>query len=133
MVIQYSNDKNVQIWRNFVENYDDRSALKQFRRHFGMQLERHALKLHRSLCTIPNAHLFNLQQGCDNKLEILQGRKSNTPLVLKVRINQAWRKCCNALPSPDATPITNANWDGNYQQVQSLYVIDINNHNYNAL
>ena len=132
MKIRYSNDKAVQIWQRFVENQADRAARRMFDKHFGATLAKRAIVLHEMLEQASNAHSFNAGQSANTKLEVMRGRRDNEHIVLKVRVNDAWRKFFNIIQS-NGDALSNAMWQGNYAEVNSLEVIDVNKHNYKAL
>ena len=77
--------------------------------------------------------IYNQQHGGSNRIELKQGQRDNDPVVLKVRVNNAWRKFFNIEMSDADTALTMREWHGQLNQVDTLCVIDINKHKYNEI
>ncbi len=93
MTIHYNNQRDVLCYKEFVENPQDRKAMKAFVKAFSIDLLSPAKKLHDRLIECHNACIYNaLYGGHDNNIEKKQGCRNNEPLILKVRITRGYRK-----------------------------------------
>jgi hypothetical protein len=124
-----NNNKLCDCYRELVENETDRIAIKKFKKHFNENVLKAALKLHKKLKNADNAAIYNGTVSADNRIEKKQGQRNKEPLVLKVRIQDAYRKffyfvCSEQLCKEDE-------WAGQFQDVSSILVFEINKHNYN--
>lgn len=133
MELHYSNDKAVQIWQRFVENPLDMSAQRNFVKHYGAPLVQQATKLHKRLRDATTVSAYNQQHGGKNRIELKQGQRANDPVVLKVRVNEAWRKYFNIEKQRLDSVLTMGEWQGQLNQVDTLCVIGVNKHKYNEI
>lgn len=130
MTIEYKgNDKAVKCYRDFVNNPSDRTALRLFKKTFG-SLDSSAKKLHDRLVSFATAGAYNAVYGSTkNRIEIKQGCADKDPLVLKVRIDDSYRKFFHNLLD-ETNVLLKKNWGGDFNTVDRIFVISINNHEY---
>ena len=132
MVIEYSNSKEVKCYRDFVLNPSDRVASRAFSKTFGVPLMEPAKKLHDRLVQYMSAGAYNAKFGStDNRIELKQGCANKEPLILKVRIGRGPRKFFNHQIDDLGTLLLTKDWNGDFNSVTTIYVIAINNHDYN--
>lgn len=132
MVIKYSNSKEVECYRDFVLNPSDRKALRAFSKTFGAMLMEPAKKLHDRLVQYASAGAYNAIFGStDNRIEIKQGCADKNPLILKVRVGRGPRKFFHHQIDDDGNLLLTKHWSGDFNSVTTIYVIAINNHDYN--
>ncbi len=134
MVIEYSDSKDVKCYSNFVINPEDRKASKAFSKTFGANLMKPAKKLHDRLTQYVSAGAYNAEYGrTDNRIEIKQGCKKNEPLIFKVRISLETRKFFNSIINSEKELLLTQDWHGDYSSIKTIYVIAVNNHDYNSI
>ena len=134
MNLVYSNDTDVKIYKAFVLQPDNRKAISKFCQKFGKPLMEPALKLHERLVSSPDAQSYNLiYAGDDNKIETLKGTKNSDPKIFKVRITGSYRKFMNNIKDEEGNLMLTKEWEGNYTDIAHIYIIAINNHDYNAV
>ena len=134
MFIEYGNSKDVKCYRNFVLNPDDRSAARAFSKTFGVPLMSQAKKLHDRLIKYVSAGAYNAIFGqTDNRIEIKQGCRDKEPLILKVRIGQGPRKFFNHIIDKEKNLLLTKDWKGDFNTIKTIYVIAVNNHEYNIV
>lgn len=132
MVIEYSNSKDVKCYRDFVLNPSDRGASRAFSKTFGAPLMEPAKKLHDRLVQYVSVGAYNAKYGStDNRIELKQGCANKEPLILKVRIGRGPRKFFNHQIDDLGTLLLTKDWNGDFNSVTTIYVIAINNHDYN--
>ena len=132
MVIEYSNSKDVKCYRDFVLNPSDRGASRAFSKTFGAPLMEPAKKLHDRLVQYVSAGAYNAKYGStDNRIELKQGCANKEPLILKVRIGRGPRKFFNHQIDDLGTLLLTKDRNGDFNSVTTIYVIAINNHDYN--
>jgi hypothetical protein len=134
MVIEYGNSKEVKCYRDFVLQPDDRGAARAFSKTFGVNLMEPAKKLHDRLKRYVSAGAYNAIYGrTDNRIEIKQGCKKKEPLILKVRVGQGPRKFFNHIIDEEKNLLLTQDWQGDFNAIMTIYVIAVNNHDYNNL
>lgn len=134
MVIEYSNSKEVKCYRDFVLNPDDRGASRAFSKTFGVNLMEPAKKLHDRLKRYVSAGAYNAMYGkTDNRIEIKQGCTNKEPLILKVRVGRGPRKFFNHIIDDDGNFLLTQNWQGDFNSIMTIFVIAVNNHDYNNI
>lgn len=85
--------------------------------------------LHARLVSTPNVGAYNtLYKTPETCIGFKQGGGDGDPLVLKVRINLAYRKFFQA--EIGGSILARKDWDGNLHSLNSLRVIDVNKHDY---
>lgn len=134
MVIEYGDSKEVKCYRDFVLNPYDRNASRAFSKTFGCSLMEPAKKLHDRLKEYASAGAYNAMFGrTDNRIEVKQGCRNNAPLVLKVRIGRGPRKFFNHIIDTEKNFLLTQNWEGDFNSIMTIYVIAVNNHDYNNI
>ena len=131
MVIEYNNHKDVKCYRDFVLSPYDRKAQTAFSKIFSNALMEPAKKLHDRLISYSSAGAYNAKFGStDNRIEIKQGCANKEPIIMKVRVGRSSRKFFNHKIDLNNLLLTK-DWNGDFNSVETIYVIAINNHDYN--
>lgn len=134
MTIEYDDSKKVKCYGDFVSNPDDRNKSRAFAKIFGVKLMEPAKKLHDRLKRFTSAGAYNAVYGqTDNRIEIKQGCGKNDPLILKVRVDRGQRKFFNHIIDNKGNLLLTQNWQGDFNSIMTIYVIAINNHDYNNI
>ena len=135
MIIEYGNSKEVKCYRDFVLNPDCRSASRAFSKTFGVNLMEPAKKLHDRLRKYISAGAYNAVYGqTDNRIEIKKGCGKKEPLILKVRVGRGPRKFFNhMLDGVERNLLLTQDWQGDFSSIMIIYVIAVNNHDYNNI
>lgn len=134
MDIKYGSSKEVECYRDFVLNPGDRKVLRAFTKTFGAGLMSPAKRLHERLVEYGSAGDYNAIYGqTDNRIEIKQGGAKKDPLVLKVRVGRGPRKFFNHITDDDGSLLLTQAWVGDFRSIKKIYVIAVNNHDYNSL
>lgn len=131
MELNYGTSKVAKCYRDFVQNPDDRKAVRAFEKMFGRPLLAPAKKLHDRLLQYESAGDYNRTYGStDNRIELKRGVSEKDPLVLKVRIGIGFRKFFYH-QIDEAVFLLKKDWVGDFNSVTSLFVFEVNNHDYN--
>lgn len=132
MKISFGTDKHCCCYKNYVCNPENRDYIKGFKKHFPKEIMEAAIRLHQRLINQPNVSAFNNTYGnTRNGIEFVSGIGDNEPLLLKVRVNVAYRKFFNAYSIEDEKQlILKKDWSDNFDQIKDIYIKDINKHNY---
>jgi hypothetical protein len=132
MNITYEDNKDCRCYRDLVDSEGGRLEIKEFSRHFGCHIVAAALRLHQRLKNAESAELYNNIAGAKNKIEKKEGQKRNEPLILKLRVQDAYRKLFYYIiaESGDGTICVEENWTGQFNKVKDIHVFDINKHKY---
>lgn len=134
MNIEYSSSKEVKCYRDFVTNPDNRNASRAFSKTFGANLMEPAKKLHDRLKKYVSAGAYNAIFGkTDNRIEIKQGCGKKDPLILKVRVGRGPRKFFNHIIDEEKNLLLTQDWQGDFNSITTIYVIAVNNHDYNNI
>ncbi len=134
MNIEYGSSKEVECYRDFVLNPDDRKASRAFSKTFGASLMEPAIKLHDRLKTYISAGAYNSVFGpTNNRIEIKKGCKNKDPLILKVRVGQGPRKFFNHIIDEEKNLLLTQDWQGDFNSIMTIYIIAVNNHDYNNI
>lgn len=133
MNLTYGTSKATKCYRDFVQNPDDRKSVRAFVKMFGKPLLEPSKRLHDRLLQYETAHDYNQIYGLtDNRIELLKGVAEKDPLILKVRIGISYRKFFYHIIEED-TFLPKKDWTGDFNSVTSLFVFEINNHDYNNI
>ncbi|MDE5901800.1 MAG: hypothetical protein K2H21_01135 [Muribaculaceae bacterium] len=134
MEIAYSNDKDVRCYQSFVEDPTNPKKLRLFRKRFGNNLDSEAVKLHNRLLLSENAAFYNSAYGQPkNCIEIMQGSKNKDSKIFKVRVGLGPRKFFHSVITESGDFLLTKDWTGSFETITSIYVIDINNHDYKSV
>lgn len=134
MNIKYGRSKEVECYRDFVLNPEDRKASRAFAKTFGAGLMSPAKRLHERLVEYDSAGDYNALFGqTDNRIEIKQGCAKKDPLILKVRVGRGPRKFFNHMADADGGLLLTRDWQGDFRSVKNIYIIAVNNHDYNSI
>lgn len=134
MTIEYSNDKDVKCFRAYVENPLNPKLARSFHKRFDEALAVEAIKLHQRLLECTDAAHYNRTYGQPkNCIEIKQGTKATNPKEFKVRVGQGPRKFFHQVKNEDGEFLLTKEWTGAFDTITHIYVIAVNNHDYNAV
>lgn len=93
-----------------------------------------AKKLHDRLRRYVSAGAYNAMFGqTDNRIEIKQGCAKKDPLILKVRVGRGPRKFFNHITDEEKNLLLTQDWQGDFNSIMTIYVIAVNNHDYNNI
>lgn len=133
MEIRFKSTKECKCYQAFVEDPTNRAKRRAFGKMFG-SIEEESVKLHKRLLSFANAGAYNkVYGGTTNSIELKRGVKKENPLILKTRVTGSWRKFFHHIFSETGDFLLVKDWDGNFDAVNVIYVIDVNNHDYNAV
>jgi hypothetical protein len=133
MVITFDrNDKNCKYYERLVENSEDISARKEFKRHLDPNIIEPLMDIYQRMTDAPNAAKYNDTESGNNRIGRLEGGKDRDPLTLKVRINRKYRKLFyfNKMDG-DKGYCTIKDWSKyRYEDVTHIHVYNITPHSY---
>lgn len=133
MNITYTDTKEVVAYRDFVCTPTCRDAQRTFRKYFPPTIEKAAVRLHQRLSIeFANAGAYNRVYGrTDNRIELIDGQRNNEDLILKTRVNDSYRKFFNALLTEEGPIVLTVEaWQGQFENITDIHVVDVNNHDY---
>lgn len=132
MNIEFDNKKTCECYRNLVENPVEPKYIRKFAKEFGEPLIPSAIKLHERLKSFNNVLEYNkVYFSTDNRIEIKKGLADKDRFILKVRVQGAFRKFfCHKV---NGGLLIKKNWNGDFESVTDIYVIDVNKHDYNSV
>jgi lysyl-tRNA synthetase class I len=135
MKITFEDDKKCNCYRDLVNSEGGRQEIKRFSKHFDNQLISAVLRLHQRLKSAENAECYNSIAGMDNRINKVAGQKKNDPLILKVRIQSAYRKFFHYMTACDGClkECIEDGWTGQFNLVKNIHVFKINKHDYDEL
>lgn len=133
MIIEFDKDKHCTIYKELVYNPEDRLAIKNFAKKFNKNIVGAAIKVHQKLESSPNASIYNLTASTNNKIEMKSGVKDAHSVVLKIRVQQSFRKFfhfyeTNTLGNEEFC--LSKNWKGQFNKILKIYIYEVNNHDY---
>ena len=131
MIIDFKNTKELKCYKEFVEHPTDRKALRAFLKYFPKEITSDCVRRHELMKQYDTALEYNRVYGSTtNRIEKKDGAKQSNPLVLKVRVSGSWRKffyvVCN-----NGDYLLARDWIGQFEDAKSIYIIDVNKHDYN--
>lgn len=133
MNITYTDTKEIVAYRDFVCTPTCRDAQRAFRKYFPPSIEKAAVKLHRRLSVeFANAGAYNRVYGrTENRIELIEGQRDKEDLILKTRVNDSYRKFFNAFMTEENPGVLAVGaWQGQFDIVTDIHVVDVNNHDY---
>lgn len=134
MNVLFKETKTNKIYEEFVNEPTDRKKQRAFNRQFGKQIASEVVKLHQRLKAYPTAGAYNKVYGSTrNRVETKSGVKNNAPMIFKVRVTGSWRKFFNNVIDVEGNLLVKKDWDGDFGTIVDIYVIDVNNHEYDAV
>nr|DAW73031.1 MAG TPA: hypothetical protein [Caudoviricetes sp.] len=133
MNILFKNTKENKCYEEFVEDPSDRKKLRAFNKIYGPSIAGESVKLHKRLKQYDTAANYNKVYGLTaNRIEIKNGGKDKDPFILKVRVTGAFRKFFYHIVTTESLEfLKKKDWKGAFEEVSYIYVIEINNHDYN--
>ena len=107
--------------------------LRAFNKIYGPSIAGESVKLHKRLKQYDTAANYNKVYGLTaNRIEIKNGGKDKDPFILKVRVTGAFRKFFYHIVTTESLEfLKKKDWKGAFEEVSYIYVIEINNHDYN--
>jgi len=134
MKISFKKTKENRCYEDFVNDPLDRGKRRKFERMYSQQIAESAIKLHQRLVSFGSAGEYNKMYGStDNRIEKKQGTRSNAPMVFKVRVTGSYRKFFHHEQDEIGNLLLTKDWSGDFSLLTSLYVICVNNHDYNEV
>lgn len=98
-------------------------------KYFDQKLMQKALKLHTRMLKHESLGTYNRESGADNKVELVKGEPKKIFLRFKVRIDLGYRKFFHKVKK-DGSYLRIKDWDGDFYAVDTIFVTDVNNHDY---
>ncbi|MGM9832267.1 MAG: hypothetical protein ACI31A_01080 [Candidatus Limisoma sp.] len=133
MDIAFKSTKACKCYQAFVEDPTNRAKRRAFGKMFG-GIEEESVKLHKRLLSFADAGAYNrIYGGTNNRIELKRGDKKEKPLILKTRVTGSWRKFFHNIATEAGDFLLVRDWLGNFDKISAIYVIDVNNHDYNAV
>ena len=133
MDIRFKSTKECKCYQAFVEDPTNRAKRRAFEKMFG-NIEEESVKLHKRLFSFHDAGAYNKVYGSTlNCIELKRGVKKENPLILKTRVTGSWRKFFYHIFSEAGDFLLVKDWNGNFDAVSVIYVIDVNKHDYQAV
>lgn len=133
MKIEFKSTKVCKCYQAFVDDPTNRTKRRAFGKMFG-GIEDESVKLHKRLLSFADAGAYNkIFGGTSNCIELKRGEKKGDPLILKTRVTGSWRKFFHHITTETGEFLLVKDWNGNFNAVSTIYVIDINNHDYKAV
>lgn len=128
MEVLYGESKDCKAFKEFVENAESRQALKKFRKSFESHIAKAAVKLHKKILHSENAKVYNLTATHNNKIEKKTNVPDKEPVVLKVRIQDSYRKFFYFYDGFEFG--LTKDWTGQFENVDKIHVYEVNKHDY---
>lgn len=134
MYVNFKETKTNKIYEDFVKEPTDRKKQRAFNKQFGNQIASEAVKLHQRMISYPNAGAYNKVYGqTKNRIETKSGVRNNDPMIFKVRVTGSWRKFFNNYIDVERNLLIKKDWKGDFGTIVDIYVVDVNNHEYDAV
>ncbi len=134
MHVVFKDTKTNKIYNDFVNDPTERKKHRAFSKQFGNQIASEAVKLHQRLLAYPTAGAYNKVYGqTTNRIEIMKGTKNNYPMIFKVRVTGSWRKFFYNKIDVEGNYLLKMDWNGDFGTIVDIFVIDVNNHEYDAV
>lgn len=135
MKILFKGTKENKCYEEFVEDPSDRKKLRAFNKIYGASIADESVKLHKRLKHYGSAADYNKMYGLtNNRIEIKTGGKDKDPFILKVRVTGSFRKFFyHMVVIEEMEFLKKKDWKGCFEEVTDIYVIAINNHDYNII
>lgn len=134
MNINFSNSKENKCYEAFVNNPTDRKTRRKFTQYYPDSIADEVIKRHQLLSVYDTAAKYNEVYGqSENRIEFKKNTKDKEPFMLKVRITGAWRKFFHSVIDDEGNLLLTKHWVGQFDEVQTIYVIDVNKHDYNKV
>lgn len=134
MNVKFKETKTNKIYEDFVKDPTDRKKQRAFSKQFGNQIASEAVKLHQRIIAYPTAGDYNKDYGqTKNRIETKSGVRNNAPMIFKVRVTGSWRKFFNKITDDEENLLIKKDWNGDFGTVVDIYIVDVNNHDYDAV
>lgn len=134
MRILFKDTKENRCYEDFVNNPSDRTKMRAFKKMYGA-IEDEAVKLHKRLNNFDTVAAYNKVYGStNNRIETKSAGKEKDPFILKVRITGSYRKFFyHVLNLETMEFLKKRDWSGQFGDVSNIFVIAVNNHDYNII
>jgi hypothetical protein len=135
MNITFDDTKECTCYRDLVNNDTDRTTIKNFAKLFGKSIITAVLKTHQKLIAASNAQVYNSMVSVDNRIEKCNGVPKKNYLILKVRIQGAYRKFFFYVETlvPEKSYCISEKRKGQFDKVKDIHVFAINKHDYKSI
>lgn len=135
MKILFKDTKENKCYQEFVDDPSDRKKMRAFNKTYGASIADESVKLHKRLKQYTTAADYNKIYGSTtNRIETKSGGKDKDPFILKVRVTGAFRKFFyHIINLDDLDFLKKKDWTGAFENVTDIYVIAVNNHDYNIV
>lgn len=131
MKLNFSDSKDCRAIENISINSTDRSFIKDFNKRYNANLLKPTIKICKRLVLAENAYAYNMVSSANNKIELLSGVKKNEPTVLKLRIQDGYRKFFHFFCKDNEVEFSlHKDWEGQFIDVSNIYIYEMNNHDY---
>lgn len=128
-IIYDDSNKSVRCWKDFIENPSGREEIRSFKKTFGQNLINKAVRLHEKMLGHESVGTYNKEYKTDNQIELVKGGKDNEEQRFKVRVDLGYRKFfCKV--NKDGKCLLKKDWDGDFYDIDTIFVTDVNNHDY---
>ncbi|WP_313090341.1 hypothetical protein [Chryseobacterium flavum] len=131
MTLNFDNNKNCKAIENISKDSTDRTFVKEFSKRYNANLLKQTVKICKRLTLAENAHAYNMIASADNKIELLSGVKNNEPTVLKIRVQDGYRKLFHFFCKDQCSEFSlYKDWIGQFTDIDHIYIYEMNKHNY---
>lgn len=132
MDIKFKDTKENNVYEQYVNDPTDRGKFRAFTKEYSKQIASEAVKLHNRLLSHESAGSYNRMFGTtNNRIETKKGTKQNECMCFKVRVTGAWRKFFHQKIGEEL--LITKNWTGDFDGITSIYVCEINKHDYDTI
>lgn len=124
--------KETKVYEDYVNNPEDRKALRKFCKVFPKEIARDAVIRHEQFLHYASALAYNQVYGSTaNRIEIKRSTAHKDPLLLKVRVTLSYREFFHICLGDSPTPLLKTGeWNGQFGDVRHILVTEVNKHDY---
>jgi len=133
MEITFDQNKHCEAYQELVENPENRESIKKFSKIFDRNIAKAAIKVHNKMKIAPNAHVYNITASINNRIELKSGIPHKDPVVLKIRIQDSYRKFfyfCDCSSQDEPVFNLTKDWCGQFKNISKVHVYEVNKHDY---
>ncbi|NHQ68874.1 hypothetical protein, partial [Elizabethkingia miricola] len=131
MTLNFASNKKCNAFENLVKFPENRAAIREFNKHFNSGLIKPSIKIFQKFKSSENAYIYNMAAGTNNKIELKSGVRDNDPSVLKVRLQDSYRKFFYFFCDDNCNEFSlKKDWVGQFNQIKHIHIYEINNHDY---
>lgn len=134
MHILFKETKENRCYEDFVNDPSDRKKMRAFNKIYGA-IGDEAVKLHKRLDKFETVAAYNKIYGLtNNRIETKSGLKDKDPFILKVRVTGSYRKFFyHVIDMNEMNFLKKKDWKGQFEEVSNIFIIAVNNHDYNVI